>query len=158
MYALFSLLGWLRYYVTSYVSQSALTSPFADACSSLFDRLTSFVDAYIPLSEWLTFRVTYNSTTTATPYNRTTHTRFVDGEWAYREEAYRLITSDIDIELNCDFVSDVLAIMEKIELGLDAVEEVGRRKKSTKIEYRSLVPVCNPQSFGVYRNAPTKYW
>lgn len=138
--------------------QSALTSPFADACSSLFDRLTSFVDAYIPLSEWLTFRVTYNSTTTATPYNRTTHTRFVDGEWAYREEAYRLITSDIDIELNCDFVSDVLAIMEKIELGLDAVEEVGRRKKSTKIEYRSLVPVCNPQSFGVYRNAPTKYW
>lgn len=115
--------------MASHVSQYDWLSPYADAGFSLLDSFLNFVEAHVPLSEWLTFRGTFNSTTTATPYNKTTHTRFVDGQWGYRDEAYRLITSDIGIELNCDFVSDVLGIMEKVELGLDAVEEVGVYRK-----------------------------
>ncbi|KAH7703518.1 hypothetical protein AAVH_29311, partial [Aphelenchoides avenae] len=121
--ARFSLLNWLRYYAHSYVSQFATLKPFVDAIFALFDWLASVVEPYIPLSEWLSFPVTpVNSTTTAIPYNSTTYTRMVDGRWSYDEEAYRLTALD-DIEPNCDFVSGVLRIMEKVELGLDAANE-----------------------------------
>lgn len=81
--------------------------------------------------DWLSVEAEFNSTTTVMPYNISVHTRVVDGEWSYLKEAYRLDIRADYRELNCEFVLDVLGIMEKVEHGYDTAEEVSRQNSLT---------------------------
>lgn len=79
------------------------------------------------LFDWLFATVSLlnsNTSETIVPSNNSVRTEVVVGKIEYTHEAYTLDASASDVELNCDFVSGVLGIMKKLELGSEALEEV----------------------------------